>query len=163
MDSTTPKTFIYLIQAGNTRKFKVGISQDPDRRLGYLQTGNPDKLHFGALWIGTRKDESAIHRLLVEYRQSGEWFECPPEYDIQGLIIEIDARLEIANRRISTNQMRERRDTIASEPIPGLGHGVPAPPEKPELPIGFWWRMSYWLFGLVSLIYMAYVFGTMQK
>ena len=60
---------------------KIGYSDDPDRRLKELQTGNPYKIKICfALPCATKKDavrmEANLHRLVTaKYRRlCGEWF-----------------------------------------------------------------------------------------
>lgn len=59
--------------------FKLGFSNDPEKRLKYLQTGNHRRLLLVASWPGTHADERALHARLAPYRIGGEWFCMPTE------------------------------------------------------------------------------------
>lgn len=69
---------VYIIRAGNTRAFKVGVSCDPERRRRQLQTGNaePLKLMFTSPCVGVNAyhAEHAIHKFLRDKHAHGEWF-----------------------------------------------------------------------------------------
>ena len=58
---------------------KIGIANEPERRLRELQTGFPCDLKLlGYFKMSTeseaRKVESSAHKLLNDHRQKGEWF-----------------------------------------------------------------------------------------
>lgn len=71
--------FIYLIQAKNSNRFKIGIAADPANRLRQLQTGSPQKLELKAVVIGNRNTEFSFHKKLWKYNCGGEWFEIPTD------------------------------------------------------------------------------------
>lgn len=75
-------SYIYII-GGENPPFKVGISQDPQKRLKALQTGHPEKLSIHMLKETdsekTRLLETAIHHNMKMYRTHGEWFNLPLE------------------------------------------------------------------------------------
>lgn len=61
----------------NSGRVKIGISNDPDRRLKELNIGNADtlKLVFVKKANGPRyADETAIHESVKEYNIRSEWF-----------------------------------------------------------------------------------------
>lgn len=85
-------TLIYIVRPrGRDRPCKVGISQDPKKRLCEMQTGSPDPLELVAVIrpvMGPRgglfKDaknldaarvEADVHRHLRKWRVHGEWFD----------------------------------------------------------------------------------------
>lgn len=74
-------TFVYVI--GSRYKddaiLKIGVSNDPEKRLKTLQTSNPFKLRL--LLLSKRfnkadafKAEKMLHELMKDYRLNGEWF-----------------------------------------------------------------------------------------
>lgn len=69
--------FIYLLSDGD--RFKVGITNNLERRLSQCQTGNSRTLFY--VCVGRRRNkqtalyvEKSIHRGLKQYRLAGEWF-----------------------------------------------------------------------------------------
>lgn len=62
-----------MIQAGHCGLIKIGMSEDPDRRLGELQVGSDQPLRLVAVIPGV--SESMLHRHFAPYRVHGEWFE----------------------------------------------------------------------------------------
>ncbi len=57
---------------------KVGTTRCIESRLAALQCGNPRDLTLLALFKGDQKVERALHRLLLPYRERGEWFRLEP-------------------------------------------------------------------------------------
>jgi len=70
-------TFIYLMTAGDT--VKVGMSKNPQNRVKELRTGAAKRIEcrkqFKLPKPGARYKEAQCHRLLRDFRTSGEWFE----------------------------------------------------------------------------------------
>lgn len=75
--------YVYLMQ-NEFGRFKIGISQDVEKRRGQLQTGSG----FYIKIIGYYKPqyryagdvEKHLHKLFAKYRTIGEWFEFPDTY-----------------------------------------------------------------------------------
>lgn len=67
--------YVYVISAG-PRMHKIGISVEPKKRLGSLQTGHYRKLRLCRLIEAENAEqvEAYAHRLLKDRRSSGEWF-----------------------------------------------------------------------------------------
>jgi hypothetical protein len=61
--------------------FKIGISENPNKRLKQLQTGNGSKLRVIKTFVNPSKIynerlmERRLHYLLRQFRKKGEWFE----------------------------------------------------------------------------------------
>lgn len=69
-------TFIYLIWAESTNRYKIGFSSSGVKgRLTSLQTASPFPLHLLAFREGSTLEEHFLHEDLKEYRVCGEWFE----------------------------------------------------------------------------------------
>ncbi|MER6503708.1 GIY-YIG nuclease family protein [Streptomyces sp. NPDC001455] len=68
-------SFVYVIGPPGSNRVKIGTSNNPEKRLKELQTGNPDRLEV--LWStpGGRELESMLHRAFAAYRVEGEWFD----------------------------------------------------------------------------------------
>ena len=74
--------FIYVIGPKIGHQ-KIGISNNVERRLKAIQTGNPEKLYIHHTEPVNPKIvmimERAIHRELNHKKQKGEWFSLTPE------------------------------------------------------------------------------------
>lgn len=73
VDNGAP-TRLYAICEADGAAWKFGIGENPDKRIGTLQVGNPRRLLLFAHAPGTRALEAAIHHVLRRHRLSGEWF-----------------------------------------------------------------------------------------
>lgn len=69
--------FVYLIQAGDSFRFKIGRSVDPERRIKEMQVGSAVKLKL--LCQKKCRDvcaqENRWHELFGASRKHGEWFD----------------------------------------------------------------------------------------
>lgn len=68
---------LYIIQMAVTGDFKVGRTNDIERRLGEIQTSCPHKLRVILHAPGLGHEEKHVHRRLRTYRtrmRKGEWF-----------------------------------------------------------------------------------------
>lgn len=73
---------VYVIEAGG--RVKIGLSDDPRKRLGELATGSaytPTLIHS---WrVASRADaltmERSMHGLFRRQRMNGEWFDVPAD------------------------------------------------------------------------------------
>jgi hypothetical protein len=70
----TSAEFVYFIQAGEHGPVKIGLSNKPQRRIGQLQTGNPDELILRHVVPGTRDLEGRLHHRFRPALIRGEWF-----------------------------------------------------------------------------------------
>lgn len=68
---------LYVIQMATTGVIKIGKTNDFEKRLGELQTGNPFRLKFIVQAREKGCEERRIHAKLHEYRirSDGEWFQ----------------------------------------------------------------------------------------
>jgi hypothetical protein len=83
-------TFVYVI-SGNHGRQKIGVTDNPKRRIAELQTGSPFslKFEFVGLTQGTGFDiEGEAHFLLSRHKAPGgdEWFIVPPEVAITAVM-----------------------------------------------------------------------------
>lgn len=73
-DTTTNPQYVYFI--GNENTVKIGYSNNPQKRLSQLQSGNPQRIEV----LATIEDdnpqslESNLHSIFREHKLSGEWF-----------------------------------------------------------------------------------------
>ena len=72
-----PPMYVYAIRNKTTRRIKLGISQNPERRLKELQIGNDCELELVAFRKAENrfKDEKALHRENAPYYVRGEWYD----------------------------------------------------------------------------------------
>lgn len=76
-------SYVYIIQSSNGY-IKIGVSANPNKRLGDLQTANPHKLYL-QLSIKCCDEESAyqletlLHERYQDLQANGEWFDCALE------------------------------------------------------------------------------------
>jgi hypothetical protein len=79
------KSFLYVIGPDDpgmelkSPPIKIGIASSPNDRMRSIQTGNPLKLTFYALWefdlvADARRVERYCHRKFKDRRSFGEWF-----------------------------------------------------------------------------------------
>jgi len=78
-----PMQIMYILQNGDTNEYKIGITNDLNRRLGELQTGCPNELKVIKLYTHyQRKIIEKYERILHNYytkcgcriRPNGEWY-----------------------------------------------------------------------------------------
>lgn len=76
-------SYIYVIAGSPDGPTKIGITQDPEKRLRGLQTGHPERLAVYAerqvRASVVRQIEGECHRRLKDVRSQGEWFEMTAE------------------------------------------------------------------------------------
>jgi hypothetical protein len=103
--------FLYVIGAAIGGPVKIGISGNPDRRLGQLQTGHADRLQLfhrePVIREKARLLERLLHRDIGYMRAIGEWFNMTVEQAIahvQFTLIEYDGiedlAIKVRRRRI---------------------------------------------------------------
>lgn len=63
---------IYFIQCGENGPIKIGMSDDPYKRLEQLQTAHHEKLTL--LWTTINYSEQELHDVFNADRIRGEWF-----------------------------------------------------------------------------------------
>jgi predicted GIY-YIG superfamily endonuclease len=69
--------YIYIIQMKGTLYYKIGVSNNLNKRLSTLQTGNPIKLYivrYYLIYTDANRLEKLIHSYLSEYHIHLEWF-----------------------------------------------------------------------------------------
>jgi hypothetical protein len=75
----TGQTYVYFIRATHTGLIKIGLSDEPWRRIRQLQAVNADDLVMLGFRIGSLELEHAYHIRFKAHRQQGEWFMSTPE------------------------------------------------------------------------------------
>lgn len=73
-------SFLYIVEAKfeHVTFYKVGISNDPQKRLDGISTGCPVKprLIYSELFGSARRAERLMHEFLRDFHSNGEWFQC---------------------------------------------------------------------------------------
>jgi T5orf172 domain len=80
-------SFIYIIR-GDHGLIKIGVSTNPSARLAQLRTASAVHLeiaYVGALRCNGYAVEGEAHRTLADYRQNGEWFNCPVDMAVAAI------------------------------------------------------------------------------
>lgn len=95
---------LYLVTTETDAPIKVGIAEDPVKRLGDLQTANFHKLHLHRFWwLPGRLISERIERAFKDHfsarRIRGEWFDL--------LLPEAEAFVEAAIRSLGTWGVRD--------------------------------------------------------
>jgi hypothetical protein len=82
---TTQITIVYVLQSGNSNRFKIGRTRNLDRRMKHLATGNPDRL---TLFDSIETDDAAACETYLHHRlrcrrsresDATEFFELEPD------------------------------------------------------------------------------------
>lgn len=73
-----PKSWVYFIEGEGTGMIKIGVAENPYRRLAYLQIGSPVILRMLATVRGDASIEAELHDRFGESRAHGEWFRSTP-------------------------------------------------------------------------------------
>lgn len=68
-------SYVYLIHAEGTKRYKIGFSNDVPQRMRELQTSSPVDLSLIMARCGSREMEKRLHARFAEFRKCGEWFE----------------------------------------------------------------------------------------
>lgn len=78
-----PMQILYILRNGETNQYKIGITDNLNRRLSQLQTGCPEELQIIKLWKHYQRNmikryERVLHRYFTKcgcrIRPNGEWF-----------------------------------------------------------------------------------------
>jgi hypothetical protein len=67
------ETFVYFVR-DQSGYIKIGVSNNPERRLAAMQTSHAAPLTLLAVMPGTRFDEAGLHVRFSHLRRTGEWF-----------------------------------------------------------------------------------------
>lgn len=112
--------FLYAARAGNTDQVKIGVTNNPNKRLKQVQTDCPYRVRFVFLqeWEGAWGVERRIHAMIGSRRGIGEWFTLPSDDEIHGLFAAAVAASEPDDtRRVFFAPMLRRRRTLTKEQL----------------------------------------------
>jgi hypothetical protein len=66
--------YIYFAQMENTGPIKIGISNDPNKRMATLNTSSPYPINLIYFTPGCEEDEKSIHWQFRDFLIRNEWF-----------------------------------------------------------------------------------------
>lgn len=110
-----PHCHIYFIGPGKGRPIKIGISNNPYKRLISMQTSHWEQLHIlGSFWAETipkaRKVEQSAHKTARAngVHLSGEWFDIPCDkamelVEFEALSVGVELHKDFPNERIRSD------------------------------------------------------------
>jgi len=107
---------VYFIRNQTNRCIKIGVSDDPDRRLSNLQTANSDLLELLGFITCSRADdadylEGLLHAYFGKHRVRGEWFTGHILTEVHGLLDDLN-RLVIIEMQLAWD--KETVDAIVN-------------------------------------------------
>lgn len=74
------KFIVYFIKpVGQDGPIKIGLSNDPARRIAEFATWSPLRLELLGSVPGSWADEQFMHECLADHLSHGEWFHASPE------------------------------------------------------------------------------------
>lgn len=73
-----PTRWIYFIQGKDGGPVKIGVANDPKKRLADLQRTSPVDLVIIGARPGDTFVERELHERFADFRLHGEWFEASP-------------------------------------------------------------------------------------
>ena len=68
--------FIYVARESVSKRYKIGISKNPEKRITQLNIGNPEELDLVYKYKAKNgfKDEALLHKMLEKKSIRSEWF-----------------------------------------------------------------------------------------
>lgn len=116
-------TYIYIIalvfNGEPCSPVKVGVAQDPSRRLRALQTATPYELCIAKLFqLPTRQAarfvEKMFHKCQPDQRMRGEWFDINPKAACE--LVALDVATAIKTSGLNQHEIKSAADAA------GVGH-----------------------------------------
>lgn len=120
MNKIQESSFVYVLQAEGTNRFKIGYSSNPEQRCQVinLQSPFPIKLICSYPSNNAFRDEQKLHKIFVNRRVHGEWFIFESIEHIKGLI---DEFYEIKSMALDVEDYildeSEKNKTILKRPV----------------------------------------------
>lgn len=108
---STSRSFIYIIREEGKGRLKIGISNNPEKRLKTLQTGSAEDLtllYTSLVCSNSLEIEANVHEHFKEYLVRGEWFSNELEpikiikyLESQTYVLESDFDLSFGSKLLS--------------------------------------------------------------
>lgn len=102
-------TWVYLMGSGGEGPIKIGLSDDPARRLIGLQTGQAEELHLLCALSGDADTEKFLHGVFAPDHLRGEWFKRSPQLLEFARVVGIGARKPPPQREPQTRRVGATR------------------------------------------------------
>lgn len=154
-------SYVYVISGDHGRQ-KIGVSDDPKRRIAELATGSPYPLKFE--FVGEVQDGGAgqveveAHFMLAQHRALGEWFVVPPDVAVTAVMAAAH-RLGYRIKPVDPDAMTSQTIQVGT---PDWHHWMTAIASVPFLG-GVWWIISSFDTGQIGAVAMfvsvAVLFG----
>lgn len=103
---------VYFLHAPSVNLLKIGVSGDPERRIGEVQWISPVDVELIGAMDGGHDVEADLHRRFASVRHHGEWFHATPEL-IE--FAQVESLMSAWNR--AAPAARERFLTIVDRPV----------------------------------------------
>ena len=112
----TTSLFVYVMFAEiqgicDKVNIKIGVSDNPKRRIKDMQTGNPLPIHLIRTFdagLDAYTHEGYFHKLYKEFATAGEWFEFSNEQFEEKVLpemIDYFSKIEIRNNKVETTTL----------------------------------------------------------
>jgi len=95
----------------NTVNIKIGVSDNPKKRLKGVQTGCPGNVHLIRTFEAGKDayiHESYFHKLYKQFSTTGEWFEFDNDYFLEKVLPEMInyfSKIEISYNQVETTKL----------------------------------------------------------
>jgi hypothetical protein len=95
----------------NTVNIKIGVSDNPKKRLKGVQTGCPGNVHLIRTFEAGKDayiHESHFHKLYKQFSTTGEWFEFDNDYFVEKVLpvmINYFSKIEISYNQVETTKL----------------------------------------------------------
>ena len=95
----------------NTVNIKIGVSDNPKKRLKGVQTGCPGNVHLIRTFEAGKDayiHESHFHKLYKQFSTTGEWFEFDNDYFLEKVLPEMInyfSKIEISYNQVETTKL----------------------------------------------------------
>jgi hypothetical protein len=95
----------------NTVNIKIGVSDNPKKRLKGVQTGCPGNVHLIRTFEAGKDayiHESHFHKLYKQFSTTGEWFEFDNDYFVEKVLPEMInyfSKIEISYNQVETTKL----------------------------------------------------------
>lgn len=76
------RQYVYLMWGAGTGLYKIGISDQPERRRRQLANASGLDVRIVSVWEvwNARETERVLHRYFRDVRREGEWFQMEPRH-----------------------------------------------------------------------------------
>ena len=123
---------VYFIRDTVTGFVKIGLANEPWRRLSQIQTGCPTKLEMAVIIPGGADEEARQHALFAEHHERGEWFR--EAGSLRDFIASMPQETKRKKYKNAKAELIDRLRAATGAPFPTCSSWV----ERGSIP-GCWW------------------------